>query len=113
MISLFLGRRTDGTAIVLARPHGGPRRAGSPAFRAVFISVGAARVPRTCIYRFLDSSDWVRFQNTNARLLLFLAFSSSSAVGTPRTERVPAPASIRAESDESSNSSGSESIDSV
>ena len=86
MISLHLGRRPDGSSIGLARPHGGTRRVGFPAFRAVFISVGAARAPRTCIYRFLDSPDRICLQRTNARLLLFLAFSSSSAVGTPRKE---------------------------
>ena len=82
---------------------------GSPAFRAVFISVGAARAPRTCIYRFLDSPDWICLQRTNARLFLFLAFSSSSAVGTPRTARVPLPQTAV----EASDGSSDESSDSV
>ena len=104
MLSLRIGTRPDGSAVVLARPHGRPSRVGSLEFRAVFLTFGRHRTPRTCIFIFLYMLEWHSFISSNGRLYLFLTCFSSSAVTTPRVEPVPtqiasAPASEDSDSD--------------
>ena len=93
MSSIFLGRRSDGSSLILARPHGAPTRVGTVHFRSVFFALGPDRRIRSCILIHLGQVDWRQLRNSNARLLLLFEYSSASAVQSPQVQRVRAPGS--------------------
>ena len=107
MLSVVLGHRHDGSAVILGRPHGNASRVGSHFFRSVFLALGTQRLPRTLVYSFLHRSDWDSFRRTNARVFLFLVFSSSTAVASLRVALPPAQQSPVVSSDESEESTES------
>ena len=91
MSSIFLGRRPDGSSLILARPHGTPTRVGTALFRSVFFALGPDRRVRSCILIHLGPVDWRQLRNSNARLLLLFEYSSASSVQSPPVQRVQAP----------------------
>ena len=93
MSSIFLGRRPDGSSLILARPHGTPARVGTVRFRSIFFALGPDRRIRSCILLHLGQLDWRHLRNSNARLLLLFEYSSASAVQSPQVQRVRAPGS--------------------
>ena len=93
MSSIFLGRRPDGSSLILARPHGAPTRVGTVRFRSIFFALGPDRRIRSCILLHLGQLDWRHLRNSNARLLLLFEYSSASAVQSPQVQRVRAPGS--------------------
>ena len=109
MLSVVVGHRNDGSSVILGRPHGNASRVGSHSFRCVFLALGTQRLPRTLIYSFLHSTDWNNFRRTNARIFLFLVFSSSTAVASPRVALPPFQPSPVVSSDESEESTEPES----
>ena len=91
MSSIFLGRRPDGSSLILARHHGIPTRVGTALFRSVFFALGPDRGIRSCILIHLGPGDWRQLRNSNARLLLLFEYSSASSVQSPPVQRVQAP----------------------
>ena len=91
MSSIYLGRRPDGSSLILARHHGIPTRVGTALFRSVFFALGPDRRIRSCILIHLGPGDWRQLRNSNARLLLLFEYSSASSVQSPPVQRVQAP----------------------
>ena len=91
MSSIFLGRRPDGSSLILARHHGIPTRVGTAFFRSVFFALGPDRRIRSCILIHLGPGDWRQLRNSNARLLLLFEYSSASSVQSPPVQRAQAP----------------------
>ena len=91
MSSIYLGRRPDGSSLILARHHGIPTRVGTALFRSVFFALGPDRRIGICILIHLGPGDWRQLRNSNARLLLLFEYSSASAVQSPPVQRVQAP----------------------